>query len=650
MNNDILWQPSEIFIHQTQMYQFMRFVQDKYHRQHFSNYNELYTWSTQNIASFWESVWQFCSIRARTPYHTALTRGKTMREAQWFSGAQLNFADNLLPRQDSKIAIIAYDEKLRRREITYRALYQQVAALADALKKQGVRTHDRIAAYLPNIPETVIAMLAAASIGAVFSSCSPDFGVQGVIDRFEQIQPKILFAADGQYYHGKTYFLMEKIQAITEKVSSIEKVILVPFIEPSPDISHLKNGILFQDFLTDALTPAFEYLPFNHPLYILYSSGTTGKPKCIVHSAGGTLIQHVKELKLHTNLKEEDCIFYYTTCGWMMWNWAVSSLAAGCTLLLYDGSPAYPHAASLFDIIAKEKVSVFGTSAKYLASLQKDHLNIKKTYDLSALRTILSTGSPLSPDTFDYVYQHIQPSVQLASISGGTDIVSCFALGNPVLPVYRGQLQSRGLGMAVDIYNEAGQPVRGQKGELVCTEPFPSMPIYFWNDPSDKLYQAAYFSKFDGVWAHGDYAEITKQNGLIIYGRSDTVLNPGGVRIGTAEIYRQVEKIEAVVDSVAIGQDWENDIRIILFVKLKSDKILDETLTQSIRKIIRDNASPRHVPAKILQVADIPRTLNGKIAELAVRNVVHHLPIKNLEALANPKSLEAFKDRKELGS
>lgn len=643
-NATLLWQPSEAAIQTTQLHQFIQFVEQKFSLS-FEDYTAFYQWSVQCMGDFWDSVWLFCGIQSHTPYETPFVAGKTMRDAQWFPGATLNFAENLLKCTDTSPAIIAYDETGRRREFSHAKLYAQVASLADALKKQGVKKNDRVAGYLPNTPETIIAMLATTSIGAIWSSCSPDFGVPGIIDRFEQIQPKILFSTDGQFYHGKTHMLLDKICEITKSVPSIEKVVIIPFVSDVPNISFLANSILYADFLTQETQLTFAPLPFDHPLCILYSSGTTGKPKGIVHGAGGTLIQHLKELVLHTDLTKKDRFLYFTTCGWMMWNWMVSGLATGCTLVLYDGSPAWPHSAALFDIIEKEKITVFGTGAKYIATLQKEHLDLKSSHNLSYLRCILSTGSPLSPDNFDYVYEHIKSDIQLSSISGGTDIISCFALGNPILPVYRGQLQCRGLGLAVDIYNEEGKSIHEEKGELVCTKPFPCMPVQFWNDPNNEKYHAAYFEKFEhlDIWAHGDYAEITAQDGMIIYGRSDAILNPGGVRIGTAEIYRQVEKIEAVLESVVVGQDYDDDIRVILFVKLRPGITLDETLEKNIRHTIRDNTSPRHVPAKICQVNDIPRTLNGKIAELAVRNAIHHQVIKNEKSLANPECLEEYR-------
>ena len=649
-SDEKLWQPTEESIKNTQLYQFIRFVEKKL-TQSFKDYEAFYDWSIQDIGAFWDCVWQFCDIQAKISYKTTVILGKTMRDTQWFPEARLNFSENLLKpclSQKEKIAIIAYNERGLRSEISYQHLYEEVASLADALKKQGVKANDRIAGYLPNIPETIIAMLATASLGAIWSSCSPDFGVQGVIDRFEQIQPKILFATDGQFYNGKTFEQLDKINAIINQVPSIEKVVVIPFISENPSIQHLEKTLLYRDFLTQEKTLTFEYLPFEHPLYILYSSGTTGKPKCIVHSAGGTLIQHLKELVFHTDLSEKDIFLFYTTCGWMMWNWMVSGLATGCTLVLYDGSPTWPTLSTLFDIIEKEKVSVFGTSAKYIGSLQKENLSPKATHNLLALRCILSTGSPLSPDNFDYVYDAIGKNIQLSSISGGTDIVSCFALGNPVLPVYRGQLQCRGLGLAVDIFNDEGQSIRKEKGELVCTKPFPCMPIYFWNDVDQKKYHSAYFERFSNIWAHGDYAEITEQNGVIIYGRSDAVLNPGGVRIGTAEIYRQIEQMDEILDSVVVGQEWNDDVRVILFVKLRPEIALTDLLEKNIRKSIRENASPRHVPAKIFAVSDIPRTLNGKIAELAVKNVIHHLPVKNKEALLNPESLKEYENFPDL--
>jgi acetoacetyl-CoA synthetase len=531
---------------------------------------------------------------------------------------------------------------------TYAELRRVVARLAGALRDAGVGPGDRVAGFLPNCPEAVIAMLAATSLGATWSSCSPDFGVQGVLDRFGQIRPKVLFTADGYRYNGKRIDSMARIGGVLEQLEGVERVVLVPFLDPEPEISALPGAIGWHEFLSDETKLEFAQLPFDHPLYILYSSGTTGVPKCIVHGVGGTLLQHAKEHRLHTDIGREDVVFYFTTCGWMMWNWLVSGLATGATLVLYDGNPFHPGPEALWKIAEEEGITVFGTSAKYLAAVEKASYAPGRHHVLERLRAILSTGSPLMPASFDFVYRDIKADVQLASISGGTDIVSCFALGSPVLPVYRGELQCRGLGMAVEIFDDQGRSHVDEPGELVCTRPFPSMPVGFWNDPDGSKYRAAYFERFPGTWHHGDWARLTPHGGLIIYGRSDAVLNPGGVRIGTAEIYRQVEKLEEIVESLAVGQDWGDDQRVVLFVRLREGMTLDEVLQAKIRKTIRENTTPRHVPAKILQVHDIPRTLSGKIVELAVRNVVHGRAVKNTDALANPEALEEFRGRPEL--
>lgn len=643
----LLFQPSQNEILASNLWKFISHVNST-HGLELKNYPELYNWSIAYPEKFWSEVWHFCKIISSHPWQSILTEKNKMPGAKWFVGSRLNFSENLLRHRGNKLALIFKSENGLRRTLSYDELYCQTAQLASAFKKAGIVAGDRIAAWIPNCSEAVIGMLAASSLGAVWSSCSPDFGIHGLVDRFAQIEPKILLMSDGYFYNGKTYENISKIKNIQEQIPSLEKIILIPFIQPEIKIEE-SNGILYSDYIDkNASDINFEQLPFDHPLYILYSSGTTGLPKCIVHGAGGVLLQHQKELVLHTNVKSEDIIFYYTTCGWMMWNWYVSALSTGATVILYDGSPFYPKPDILFDLIDEEKISIFGTSAKYISSIEKKGVVPLETHSLISLKTILSTGSPLLPENFDFVYQQIKKDVCLSSISGGTDIVSCFALGNPILPVYSGELQCRGLGLKVEIFNENGESVREEKGELVCTAPFPAMPIYFWNDKNGEKYHHAYFEKFPGIWAHGDYAEITAHDGMIIYGRSDTLLKPGGIRIGTAEIYQQVEKIEEVLESIVVGQEWQNDIRIILFVKLRDNIILNEDLKTRIRKIIRENTSPHHVPAKIIQVSDIPRTMNGKIAEVAVRDVIHNRKVKNVDALANPEVLEFFREIREL--
>jgi acetoacetyl-CoA synthetase len=643
----IFFQPSQKEILASNLWKFILQVNST-HGLELKNYPELYDWSISYPEKFWAEVWTFCHIISSSPWQNILVDKDKMPGARWFVGAKLNFAENLLRHRGDKLALVFRSENGLRKTLSYDQLYLQTAQLASAFKKAGVVAGDRIAAWIPNCPEAVIGILAATSLGAIWSSCSPDFGINGLVDRFAQIEPKLLLMSDGYFYNGKTYENFSKIKNIQEKIPSLEKIILIPFIQ-----SEIKTEeslyTLYSDFLDrNASLINFEQLPFDHPLYILYSSGTTGLPKCIVHGAGGVLLQHQKELVLHTNVKPEDIIFYYTTCGWMMWNWYISALGTGATVILYDGSPFHPKPDSLFDLIDEEKITIFGTSAKYISSLEKKDLAPIQTHSLTSLKTILSTGSPLLPENFEFVYQKIKKDICLSSISGGTDIISCFALGNPILPVYSGELQCRGLGLKVEIFNENGESVREEKGELVCTAPFPVMPIYFWNDKNGEKYHHAYFEKFSGVWAHGDYAEITAHEGMIIYGRSDTLLKPGGVRIGTAEIYRQVEKIDEVLESIVVGQEWQNDIRIILFVKLRDSITLNDDLIIRIKKIIRENASPHHVPAKIIQVSDIPRTMNGKIAEVAVRDVIHNRQVKNVDALANPEALEFFRGIKEL--
>ena len=622
------------------------------------DYEALHAWSVAQPEQFWTSVWEGDGVGGGvigTRGERVLVDGHRMPGAKWFPDARLNFAQNLLRSRDAHDAIVFWGEERVKNRLSHGELYRAVAHFAAALKEQGVVAGDRVAAYMPNLPETVIAMLAAASIGAIFTSASPDFGVQGVLDRFGQTEPKVLVACDGYYYGGKTVDVLGKLGEIVSQLPSVKRVVVVPYVHAEHDLSHVPHARMYADFIApfhfvDDIE--FAQLPFDHPLYIMYSSGTTGVPKCIVHCAGGALLQHLKEHKLHGDVKPGDRVFYFTTCGWMMWNWLVSALAAEATLLLYDGSPFAGDNQILFDYADAEGMTHFGTSAKFLDAAAKFGLKPRETHRLETVRAMMSTGSPLVPEGFDYVYRDIKADLQLSSISGGTDIISCFVLGSPVLPVWRGEIQCRGLGMAVDVWDDDGKPVRGEKGELVCAKPFPVMPIGFWNDADGSKYHAAYFDRFDNVWCHGDFCEITAHGGLVIYGRSDATLNPGGVRIGTAEIYRQVEKLHEVVESLVIGQDWPpqnpNDVRVVLFVKLREGVTLDDELTKRIRQTIRDNTTPRHVPAKVLQVADIPRTKSGKIVELAVRNVVHGRAVKNQEALANPEALAHFRDRAEL--
>jgi acetoacetyl-CoA synthetase len=621
----------------------------------------LYDWSVRHPEEFWAAVWRFCGVVAderpgRDPWDAVgvgldrMAPPEPGRGPTWFPGARLNFAENLLRWRDDRPALIAWDERGPGRRWTHAELAAEVARVAGGLRAAGVSAGDRVAGFLPNIPEAFIAMLAAASLGAVWSSCSPDFGAKGVLDRFGQIAPTVLFAADGYRYAGKLIDCRDRIREVVAQLPDLRAVVGVPVLSAAPDWSGVPRATTWEAFAArGAGAPLrFDRLPFDHPLYILYSSGTTGLPKCMVHGAGGTLLQHLKELVLHTDLTRDDRIFYFTTCGWMMWNWVVSALAVGAAVVLYDGAPLAPHPGVLWDMAASEGVSVFGTSAKYLALAEKEGVAPVATHDLGALRAILSTGSPLAAHSYDYVHRAIKPGIRISSISGGTDIVSCFALGNPIGPVWRGELQARGLGMRVEVWDESGHAVVGRQGELVCTAPFPSMPVRFWNDPDGAKYRAAYFEVFPGVWRHGDWAELTGRGGLVIYGRSDATLNPGGVRIGTAEIYRQVEQLPEVVESLVVGQDWEDDVRIVLFVRLRAGVTLDDVLRERIRAQIRANTSPHHVPRRIVQVADIPRTISGKITELAVRNVIHGRPVQNVDALANPGALELFRDLPEL--
>ena len=646
-----LWKPSKRRLTSANLTAFMRSATLCWGEE-FADYEALHRWSVAQPEQFWSTLWDVAGVVAEKRGERVLLDANRMPGAKWFPDARLNFAENLLrgDRPGNADALVFWGEDKVRGRASHADLYRAVAQTAAALRAMGVKEGDRVAAYLPNLPASIVAMLATASIGAIFSSASPDFGVQGVIDRFSQIEPKVLFTCDGYWYNGKRIDCLGKVAEIAARMDSLERVVIVSYAGGG-SIAEVKHGVTLADFLapfTAVTEIRFEQLPFDHPLYIMYSSGTTGVPKCIVHSAGGTLLQHLKEHRLHSDVKPGDRLFYFTTCGWMMWNWLVSGLASGATLLLYDGSPFVGRGNILFDYAEKEGMTHFGTSAKFIDAIAKINLAPLKTRNLRKLRAIFSTGSPLVPEAFDYVYANIKRDVQLASISGGTDIISCFVLGNPLGPVWRGEIQCRGLGMDVVVLDDEARPVRRAKGELACVRPFPSMPVGFWNDPDGRKYRAAYFEKYPGIWCHGDFIEETAHGGFVIYGRSDATLNPGGVRIGTAEIYRQVEKLDEVLEALVIGQDWEKDTRVVLFVKLREGLTLDDALARRIKDVIRENTTPRHVPAKILQVGDIPRTKSNKIVELAVRNLVHGEPVKNVEALANPEALDWFRDRPEL--
>ncbi|HSN46761.1 MAG TPA: acetoacetate--CoA ligase [Casimicrobiaceae bacterium] len=658
-----LWQPSPERIARARLTEFAARLAAA-HGAAFPDYAALWRWTVDNKADFWKAVWDYAGIVGEAGTRV-LVDADRMPGARFFPDARLNFAENLLAPSAARVAAgLGADALVFRGEdrVAGRTsdadLLAAVSRVQQSLAALGVVAGDRVAAYLPNLPEAVVAMAGAASLGAIWSSCSPDFGVEGVLDRFGQIAPRVLFTVDGYWYNGKPLPILDKVAAIVAALPSVERVVVVPYLQGSggaaADLAAVRGALTWEAF-TEPFAPrplAFTRLPFDHPLYILYSSGTTGVPKCIVHGAGGTLLQHQKEHILHGDLRPGDRLFYFTTCGWMMWNWLASGLAAGATLLLYDGSPFIDRGKALWDFAETERITHFGTSAKYIDAARKIGLVPRKDYELPQLRALYSTGSPLAPESFDYVYQCVKDDLCLSSISGGTDIVSCFALGAPTLPVWRGELQCRGLGMAVEVFDAAGRPLRGDKGELVCTAPFPSMPVGFWNDPDGAKYRAAYFERFPGVWCHGDYVELTEHDGLVIYGRSDATLNPGGVRIGTAEIYRQVEALPEVLESLVIGQDWPpgevGDQRVVLFVRLREGLALDAALVERIRQQIRTNTTPRHVPANVVHVTDIPRNKSNKIVELAVRNVVHGREVKNAEALANPEALEQYRDREEL--
>lgn len=646
----LLWEPSAENIEKANMTRFMRFVNEK-HNLDLKDYEELFAWSIDKIPDFWASMWEFGDIVHSKSYDRVVDDLDKMPGAKWFIGARMNFAENLLRFRDDKVAIIFKGEEQVDKSITYAELFDQVARLAKSLRDMGIKEGDRVAGFMPNMPESIIAMLAVTSIGAIWSSCSPDFGIKGVLDRFGQIEPKVLFTADGYFYKDREFSSLERIGQIISQLPSVQKIVVVPYTSQQPDIGNLPNAIMIDDFASSesGLDITFEQLPFDHPVYIMYSSGTTGVPKCIVHGAGGTLIQHLKELVLHTDLKRDDNIFYFTTCGWMMWNWLVTSLAVGATIMLFDGNPFYPDPYALFNFAKEKKMTVFGTSAKYIASIEGAGVKLAEG-EIPTVRAMLSTGSPLSIDNFEYVYREIKKDMVLSSIAGGTDIVSCFTLGNPIRPVYAGELQCRGLGMDIAAFDDDGNPVFDKQGELVCRKPFPSMPIYFWNDPEDAKYRAAYFETYPNIWHHGDYVVVTSEGGVIMYGRSDATLNPGGVRIGTAEIYRVVENVPEVEDSLVVGQDWDNDVRVILFLKMKEGQQLNDELVAKVKTVIRTSTTPRHVPAKVIQVADIPYTINGKKVELAVRKIIHGMDVKNKDALGNPESLDLYVGLEELES
>ena len=646
--NTILWKPSKDQINSSQLEAFRLQVNSRFNLK-IENYSELHSWSISNINDFWKAIWEFMAIKCSSNYNQVVDDENKMPGAKWFDGLLFNFAENLLRIKSDKAAIIFQSENADSKIISYNELYDEVEKVASTLRKMGIKNGDRIVGIMPNLPETVIAMLATTSIGAIWSSCSPDFGTQGILDRFTQINPKIIFASDGYFYKGKSFDSLNKLKNLLNQLPSVRKVIITPFVRENPDISSINNSLVWNDFIDPKPNPIiFEQVPFDHPLYIMYSSGTTGKPKSIVHGAGGTLIQHLKELRLHTDININDTVFYFTTCGWMMWNWLVSNLAIGSTILLYDGSPFHPDRNSMWDMIDNYKVSHFGTSPKFLETCRDTKLSPIKTHSLKSLKSILSTGSPLVEECFEYVYKHIKKNIQLSSISGGTDIISCFALGNPILPVINGEIQCLGLGMDVAAFNKNGEDLVNKKGELVCKKAFPSMPVYFWNDKNGKKFFDAYFNKFKNVWHHGDFIEINNYGGIKIFGRSDATLNPGGIRIGTAEIYRVVDRFDAVNDSLVIGQSINDDERVILFIIISNGYKFSNKLVHDIKKTIFKECSPRHVPEIILEAKDIPYTINGKKVEIAVKKVINGENVENKDALKNPEALDLFKNIRQL--
>ena len=642
-NNKLLWSPSQQQIDATNITRFIGEVNTRFDTS-FDDYASLYQWSVDEKENFWSTLWDYCGVIGDKG-DRVLINGDQIEKATWFPDATLNFAENLLRRKDDTTAIFFRAEDQVDYQLSYRELYHQVASVADWLKQQGLQPGDRVAAYLPNMPETIVAMLAATALGAVWTSTSPDFGEESVIDRFGQTEPRFLFCADGYFYNGKKLDLNDKVKNICKQLPSVEQVVQINLAGFDNKI----EAVNWSDIIANPVSQ-IDFVPrkFNDPLYVLYSSGTTGKPKCITHKVGGTLLQHLKEHQLQSDVREDDRVFYFTTCGWMMWNWLVTVLASKASVVLYDGSPFYPDGDVLWQYANDIDMTLFGTSAKYIDALKKNEIQPKQKFKLPQLRTLCSTGSVLAPESFDYVYDSIKTDLCLSSVSGGTDIVSCFALGCPILPVYRGEIQCRGLGMAVDVFDDKGNSLINQKGELVCTQTFPSQPVYFWADESGEKYHDAYFARFDNVWHHGDYVLLTEHGGMVIYGRSDATLNPGGVRIGTAEIYRHVEQLDEVVESIVIGQDWDSDVRVVLFVVLQAGLMLDDDLTKKIRQTVREKCTPRHMPAKVVQVSEIPRTKSGKIVELAVREVVHNRPVKNLGSLANPEALDLYRDLPEL--